>query len=91
MKGGTGNNSDGKKIVIQIEGFLKTREIPEDKRNLMLASFNEISKDIDCDKITEKDKEISNLITTERVSVNKQIFVFIYEFIYKSIDGMGGH
>ena len=90
LKGGTGKNSDGYKIVAQIEEFLKIKDIPEDKRSLMLASFSEISKDSDRDTLISKDKEIDNLIADEKASVNKQIFVFIYENIYKSIDGMSG-
>ena len=90
LKGGTGNHSDGKKIVTQIEEFLKAKGIPTEKINLMLSSFNEISKDTDRDTPSEKDREIAKFIAEERASVNKQIFAFIYEYIFKSIDGMGG-
>lgn len=90
LKGGTGRNADGSKIVAQIEEFLKGHDIPESKRKLMLASFNEVSKDTDRDTPTTKDKEVSKLIAESKASVNKQIFVFIYEYIFKSIDGMAG-
>lgn len=90
LKGGTGRNADGSKIVAQIEEFLKEHNIPESKRKLMLASFNEVSKDTDRDTPTTKDKEVSKLIAESKASVNKQIFVFIYEYIFKSIDGMAG-
>lgn len=90
LKGGTGKNSDGFKIVAQIEEFLKNHKIPEEKRKLMLASFNEISKDSDRDILTNKDPEIDKLIADKQASVNKQIFVFIYENIFMSIDGMAG-
>lgn len=90
LKGGTGRNADGSKIVAQIEEFLKEHNIPESKRKLMLASFNEVSKDTDRDTPTTKDKEVSKLIAESKASVNKQIFVFIYEYIFKSIDGMSG-
>jgi type I restriction-modification system DNA methylase subunit len=80
---------DGQKIVQRIDTFLKLREIPEEKRRLMLASFNEISKDVDRDKPTKLDKEVAKFISGT-ASANRQIFTFIYEYIYKSIDGMSG-
>lgn len=86
----TENKRDGKLIVEQIESFLTERGIAKEKRDLMLASFGEISKDSQRDEKTELDKEVSKLIDGE-ASVNKQIFVFIYEYIYKQIDGLGGH
>lgn len=81
---------DGVKIVNRIKEFLKNRQIPQDKLNLMIASFSEISKDPQRDKPTKNDKEIAKFLDKES-SINKQIFTFIYEFIYKQIDGFGGH
>lgn len=56
----------------------------------MLASFSEISKDSQRDEITENDKEVAKFLNGNS-SVNKQIFTFIYEYIFKQIDGLGGH
>ena len=81
---------DGTLIVNQIKGFLDGREIAEDKKRLMLASFSEISKDIQRDELVENDKEVAKFINGNS-SVTKQIFTFIYEYIFKSIDGLGGH
>lgn len=81
---------DGTLIVNQIKGFLDGREIAEDKKKLMLASFSEISKDIQRDELVENDKEVAKFINGNS-SVTKQIFTFIYEYIFKSIDGLGGH
>lgn len=86
----TENKRDGKLIVEQIESFLTERGVPESKCELMLASFKEISKDSQRDELTELDKEVAKLIDG-KASVTKQIFVFIYEYIFKSIDGLGGH
>lgn len=86
----TENKRDGKLIVDQIESFLTERGIEKEKRDLMLASFGEISKDSQRDEKTVLDKEVSKLIDGQ-ASVNKQIFIFIYEYIYKQIDGLGGH
>lgn len=81
---------DGVQIVNQIQEFLKSRDIPTDKQNLMLASFSEISKDSQRDELTELDKEVSKLIDG-RASINKQIFTFIYYNIFLSIDAIAGH
>ena len=81
---------DGVQIVNQLEEFLTAREIPLEKRNLMLASFSEISKDAQRDELTELDKEVAKLLEKESSS-NKQIFTFIYHNIFLSIDAMAGH
>ncbi|WGE90075.1 HsdM family class I SAM-dependent methyltransferase [Actinobacillus arthritidis] len=81
---------DGKLITNQIEEFLKARSISEQKHQLMLASFSEISKDSQRDEPLENDKEVAKFLK-EKASTNKQIFTFIYENIFKSIDGFGGH
>lgn len=82
---------DGKKVVDQIKAFLDEREINEEKKTLMLASFGEISKDRQRDELTTNDKEVAQLLPQKENSVTKQIFTFIYENIFKSIDGLGGH
>jgi len=81
---------DGVQIVEQLKEFLIARKIPDDKRNLMLASFSEISKDAQRDELTDLDKEVSKLLK-EDSSSNKQIFTFIYQNIFLSIDAMAGH
>lgn len=90
LRGSQLNGSrDGQMIVQRVKQFLEMKQIPEAKRDLMLSSFNEISKDSDRDKETTLDKEVAKLISG-RASANKQIFTFIYEYIFKSIDGMAG-
>lgn len=86
----TEQKRDGKMIVDQIKSFLSARNIAKEKIDLMLASFSEISKDSQRDELTANDKEVAKFIDGDS-SVNKQIFVFIYEYIFKSIDGLGGH
>lgn len=81
---------DGEKVVTQIANFLEARGIEDEKRKLMLASFGEISKDSQRDELTDNDKEVSKFINGKS-SVTKQIFTFIYEYIFKSIDGLGAH
>ncbi|OIN35367.1 SAM-dependent methyltransferase [Salmonella enterica subsp. enterica serovar Sarajane] len=82
--------SDGYKIFQQIGAFLEEKNIEREKRKLMLSSFSEINKDADRDSKTALDKEVSRFIDGY-ASTNKQIFTFIYEFIYKSIDSFVGH
>lgn len=84
------NQRDGDTIVNQIDNYLTLKEIPLDKKNLMMASFKEINKDIDRDKKIELDTIIGKLLP-DLASVNKQIFAYIYENIFLSIDSMSGH
>lgn len=86
----TNSKRDGVQIVNQINEFLTARNIPLDKQNLMLSSFSEISKDSQRDEATALDKEVSTLINGD-ASTNKQIFTFIYNNIFLSIDAMAGH
>jgi hypothetical protein len=81
---------DGVQVVNQVKEFLNARDIPLNKQNLMLASFNEISKDSQRDEAVELDKEVSKLLKND-ASANKQIFTFIYHNIFLSIDAMAGH
>lgn len=86
----TPTRRDGVLVVNQIKEYLNNRGIAENKRDLMLASFQEISKDEQRDHKTETDKEVARFIDG-KASITKQIFVFIYENIYQSIEGMAGH
>ncbi|MEI7456923.1 MAG: N-6 DNA methylase, partial [Nitrosomonadales bacterium] len=86
----TESKRDGIQIVNQVKEFLTARNIPGDKQSLMLASFSEISKDVQRDEKTTLDKEVSKLINFD-ASSNKQIFTFIYHNIFLSIDAMAGH
>lgn len=81
---------DGIKIINHITEFLTARKIPADKRKLMISSFSEISKDAQRDEITKLEKQVSKLLSND-ASSNKQIFTFIYENIFLSIDAMAGH
>lgn len=82
---------DGIRVVKQITKYLTTKEIPVDKRTLMLGSFREaISLDKDRDELTDLDKKVSKLIDG-KASVTKQVFTYIYEYVYLAIDGTAGH
>ena len=81
---------DGDIIVNQIANYLRLKNIPQSKLNIMLASFNKIKDDPDRDQPTEPRKEVARFINGS-ASTNKQIFTFIYETIYRSIGSMAGH
>lgn len=86
------NERDGIRITSRISSFLKNRKIPSEKLNLMLASFNEISKNSqrdEIDKTKPNDKEVAHLLK-EKSSTTKQIFTFLYRNIFQKIDGSGG-
>lgn len=73
-------------IMKHLEEFLDQKKIPDEKKQIMIDSFKmSISLDYDRDKKTELDKTVSKLFT-EEVSVTKQIFTYLYEYIYKAID-----
>lgn len=87
----TDSKRDGIKVVEQIQEYLKYKEIPENKRSLIMGSFREtISLDSDRDTIVDLDKQVSGILK-ENASVTKQIFSYIYEYVFLSIDGTAGH
>lgn len=82
---------DGVLIVNQIEEYLNARQIPQTKKDIMMRSFEAISVDVDRDDPTDVDKLVGKWVGPT-ASVNKQIFTFIYETVFKSIDGsMNSH
>jgi len=70
----TESRRDGVQIVEQINEFLTARNIPVDKQSLMLSSFSEISKDKQRDEVTELEKQVSKIISSD-ASSNKQILL----------------
>ncbi len=91
LKGSQGEKSrDSAVIFNQIEEYLNEKGIEQSKKELMLKSFSEISKDKQRDELTKLDKEVSKELNGE-ASVSKQIFAYIYYNIYLSIGAMQGH
>lgn len=81
---------DGEKIYRQIKNFLNAKGIEKEKRDLMMKSFGEISKDSQRDELTDVDKLVGKYLDKE-TSTNKQIFTYIFNNIYLSIDSIAGH
>lgn len=86
----TEDEKDGEKIYRQIKNFLNAKGIEKEKRDLMMKSFGEISKDSQRDELTDLDKLVGKYLDKE-TSTNKQIFTYIFNNIYLSIDSIAGH
>jgi hypothetical protein len=81
---------DGAKIVSNIKEFFEKSNIPSDRMGLLLNTYGAISIDKDRDDIVDIEKEVGMLLPYKS-STNKQIFTFIYENIYSTIDAISGH
>lgn len=82
-------HSDGKVIYDNIEDYLIERDIPETKRKMMISSFNTIRNDPDKDVVRNTEITVSGKTKSKRsaeLSINKEIFTFIYENIYSMIE-----
>ena len=86
------SKSDSHTVLEQIKEFLSKRgNIAEAKRKMMIDSFKlSINIDPDRDKPITPDKLVAKYIPESKASITKQIFVFIYENVYKQIDETSG-
>lgn len=87
----TKQNRDGVVIVRHLDEYLQQKsQIPDDKRDIMMDNFKMvISGDADRDKLNKIHKNVAKLCKTES-SITKQIFVYLYEYIFKSINLSNG-
>lgn len=86
----TNQNRDSVIIVKHLEEYLDQKDIDVDKKRIMIDSFKmSISLDSARDLITENDKIVSKLLK-EPASVTKQVFVYLYEYVFKVIDLSNG-
>ena len=77
-------------IVKHLEEYLDQKEIAADKKRIMLDSFKmSISLDAARDAATENDKIVSKLLEKPS-SITKQVFVYLYEYVYRVIDLSNG-
>ncbi len=79
------NYRDSVKIKNHIDEFLRQRDLDQEKVKLMINAFTRISINALRDKKKHKHKLVEKLLKEES-SVNKQIFTYIYENIYKEIN-----
>ncbi|CUU69393.1 Type I restriction-modification system%2C DNA-methyltransferase subunit M [Campylobacter hyointestinalis] len=86
LKGSTQKGfKDSEKIFSQIEKFLSIRNLDAEKTNLMLGAFNRICINELRDKPKDENHKLTSKFLKENSSVNKQIFTYIYENIFKEI------
>lgn len=85
-------NSDSKIIINHLKEFLDARgNIAPDKECLMMDSFKmSINMDRDRDKLVAVDPLVAKYLDSNQASITKQVFVFLYEFIFKAIDESSG-
>ena len=77
-------------IVKHLEEYLDQKHISADKKRIMLDSFKmSISLDSARDMPTEIDKIVGKLFD-KNVSVTKQVFAYLYEYVFKAIDLSNG-
>ena len=77
-------------IVKHLEEYLDQKKIAADKKRIMLDSFKmSISLDAARDVATENDKIVSKLLEKPS-SITKQVFVYLYEYVYRVIDLSNG-
>jgi len=77
-------------IVKHLEEYLDQKDIDTDKKRIMLDSFKmSISLDAARDAVTENDKIVSKLLE-KPASITKQVFVYLYEYVYRVIDLSNG-
>jgi len=77
-------------IIKNIEDYLDQKNIDDDKKKIMLDSFKmSISLDASRDSLVNLDKAVSKLLKKD-ASITKQIFVYLYENVFKAIDMSNG-
>lgn len=86
----TEQNRDSVIVVKHLEEYLDQKDIMISKKKIMLDSFKmSISLDSARDILTDLDKSVSKLLSNQS-SITKQIFVYLYENVYKYIDESTG-
>ncbi len=86
----TEQKRDGVIIVKHLEEYLDQKNIAPDKKKIMIDSFKmSISLDAARDVNTEIDKIVGKLLEKDS-SITKQVFVYLYENVFKVIDLSNG-
>lgn len=88
LKDGQFDTGHGDQIVNRIESFLRQKDVKEEKREMMMGQFRQISLDKDRDAFRPNHKVVRGKYKghiSEGYSVNKEIFTYIYDNIYTEI------
>lgn len=82
----TEQKRDSVVVIKHIEEYLDHRDISTEKRRIMQDSFKmALSLDAARDVLVEPDKTIAKCISG-KASVTKQVFTYLYEYVFKAID-----
>lgn len=82
----TDKSRDSVLVMNQIQEYLSMKDIPMEKKNIMIEQFkNVISLDSGRDEKLALDDSVSAILS-EDSSITKQIFAFIYEYVFLAID-----
>ncbi|MCL2086297.1 MAG: SAM-dependent methyltransferase [Oscillospiraceae bacterium] len=87
----TESHRDGVKILTQINEYLTNKNVPDNKKRLMLSSFDRISIDGDRDKPTELSPLVSKNIKGKSATITRQVFQYVYDNVFTKIEGTAGH
>lgn len=88
LLGANGEYRDSIKIKNHIEKFLKNHDLSQDKIALMINSFHRITINTNRDAPKELHEKLSKseALKGKIASINKQIFTYIYENVFKEIN-----
>lgn len=82
----TSQKRDSVLIINHLQEYLDQKDIKPEKKQIMIEQFkNSISLDPARDALFKVDKLVGNLLS-EDASITKQIFSFLYEYVYLEID-----
>lgn len=86
----TEQKRDGVIIINHLKEYLDKKNLPADKKNIMLDSFKmSISLDSARDIPTDLDKAVESIINGQ-ASITKQIFTYLYFNVFTAINLTGG-
>lgn len=86
----TEEKRDGIIIINHLKGYLSQKNIPSDKKDIMIDSFKmSIALDVARDIPVPLDKVVAKILNGDS-SITKQIFTYLYENIYTAINLSGG-
>ena len=80
---------DGVIILAHIDDYLTNKNVPDHKKELMLASFDRIKIDPDRDKPIELSLLVAKEIN-DNASITRQIFQYVYDNVFTKITGTAG-
>lgn len=82
----TAQKRDSLLVISHLQEYLDQKKIKPEKKQIMIEQFkNSISLDPARDALHDVDKIVANILP-KKASVTKQIFSFLYKYVYLEID-----